>query len=177
MSSFFEGLFFKDPDLRPSATRTQLYQVKSCSQEGELKLDFPVGGLVELFVNALALQVVYAHLGGATVFAGKPKSDGFREGIGEGDDIKGKHNLFGKGWEAPEKSLTHIKGGGGEGSGNATLPNGLLHAKARGEAEGLGSHGADGLVAQGLAIAIVNPCAAKEKGNKQGVEEELHRNH
>ena len=138
--------------MRPSATRTQLYQVKSCGQEGELKLDLPVGGLVELSVNALALQVVYAHLGGATVFAGKPKSDGFREGIGEGDDVKGKHNLLGKGGAAPEKSLTHIKGGGGEGSGDATLSDGLLHAKARGEAECLRSHGTDGLVAQGLGL-------------------------
>jgi len=62
---------------------------------GKLNLDFSIYWKVLLAINFFALAIVDPYLSRFGKVTRKSKPDPFCEGIGKGDDIKGKYKLVG----------------------------------------------------------------------------------
>ena len=73
----------------------QLDEVEACSEGRKLEFDLPIQGLMQLLVDFFALAIVDPYLSRFGKVTRKSKPDPFSEGIGKGDDIKGKYKLVG----------------------------------------------------------------------------------
>ena len=124
--------FFNDTDLGMALPGGQLHEVDACSEGGKLELDLSINGLMELLVDFSALAIVELYLGGIAVVGGKPKSKLIAESIGKGDGRKGGENLLGEGHDSPKKTLAKVGAACGEGTGDATLSDGLLDVEPAG---------------------------------------------
>ena len=107
---------------------------------------------MQLLVDFFALAIVDAYLSGFYMVARKSKPNLIFKGIGKGHDWKWKKNFLRRGNSPSEKSLAEVSSVSSKSSLNAALADRLLYTQVWWKVDRLGSHGTDGLVAQGLGL-------------------------
>ena len=102
---------------------------------------------MQLFVDFSALAIVELYLGGIAVVARKSKSKLIRKCIGKSDCSEGREDLHGEAHDTPKEALAKVGAAGCEGTGDATLSDGLLDIESSGSTRPGASHGPNALIA------------------------------